>query len=154
MHFDNPRYANNNGLIAFVSSDNPPWRKTMEKNNYETLKKYSLKAIQLIVIFMLLDFLSTFVAINILGIAKEINPIANAIWDKIGFWQGSIYLIAVALSPFIFWYFAILFAPVDTKLGRAFLIFSWSIFLVRIIIGLITLINNYAILTQFFLSKL
>jgi hypothetical protein len=126
----------------------------MEQNNYKTLKKYSLKAIYLIVIFMLLDFLSTFVAINILGIAEEQNPIAKALWKGVGFWKGSSYLFAINLSPLIFMYFAILFAPVETKLGKIFLSFSGGIIVLRIIIGLITLINNYAILTQFFLSKL
>ena len=132
----------------------------MEKNSpksrssFEKVKKYSLKAIQLILIFILLDFLSTFVAIKVLAIAEEKNPIAVALWEELGFWQGSIYLTSVMIAPLIFMYFAILFAPTETKLGKAFLSFSGGILILRIIAGIVTLINNYGILTQFFLSKL
>jgi hypothetical protein len=126
----------------------------MEKNTYEKIRKYSLKAIQLIVIFMLLDFLSTFVAIKVLDIAKEQNPIALALWESSGFWKGSIFLIGFSLSTLIFMYFGIMFAPANKKIGKTFLIFTGSLIALRIIAGILTLINNYAILINFFLSKL
>lgn len=126
----------------------------MEENSYKKVKKYSLKIIPLLMVFLLLDFFSTFLAIKVFEVAEEKNPIALALWNTMGFFLGSLFLIAIMFSILFFMYYAVLFAPTNKQEGRAVLIVAGCVLVARAITNIIVLINNYAILTEFFLSKL